>query len=339
MQQRSTLIPVVIALLFLSFVVCHATHAAESQVISLKFSTLFPAMHKVALLKADWCKEVEKRTNGKVKVDFFPGAILTPPAQTYDNVVKGIADIGETFASYTKGRFPLLEVIDLPLGYKNATQGTRLANDFYKKFKPKELDGVKVLFLHTAGPQDIFAKKPINKLEEIKGLKIRSTGTSAAIVLALGGAPVGMSMGEAYDAIARGVANGVVGPVEIIKGWKIGEVVSYGTIYGSRHTNAAFVIMNKNKWNALPPDVQKIIDQINEEFIEKQAKLWDELDKEGADLLAQKGGKLVTLSKEEDARWKTALKPILDDYVNNMKAKGLPGDEALKFCVEYLKAH
>ncbi len=339
MQQRRALLSVIIAILFL-FAACPSGNAAEGQpLVTLKFSTLFPAMHKVALLKADYCKEIEKRTNGRVKIDFFPGAILTPPAQTYDNVLKGIADMGETFASYTMGRFPLTEVIDLPLGYTSATQGTRLANAFFKKFKPKEFDGVKVLWLHTAGPQDIFTKKPVTRLEDMKGLKIRSTGTSAAIVLALGAAPVGMSMGEAYDAIARGVANGVVAPVESIKGWKLGEVVSYGAVSDSRHTNAAIIIMNKNKWNALPPDIQKIIDQVSEEFVEKQARLWEDLDKEGLEFLNQKGGKLNVLSPQEDARWKTRLKPILDDYVARMKAKGLPGDEALKFCMEGLKAH
>jgi TRAP-type C4-dicarboxylate transport system substrate-binding protein len=338
MKKLVTVISFAMALLFLFVVICPSGYAAE-KVITLKFSDLFPAMHKVALLKAEWCKEVEKRTDGRVKVDFFPGAILTPPAQTYDSVVKGIADVGESFASYTAGRFPLTEVIDLPLGYTSAYQSTKLVNEFYKKFKPKEWDAVQVMFFHTAAPQSICTKKPINKLEDMKGLKIRATGTSAAIVQALGAAPVGMSMGEAYDAISRGVVNGVVCPIEATKGWKLGEVVSYCTAYESRHTNAAFVIMNKNKWNALPRDIQQIIEKINEEFIEKQGKLWDELDKEALDFFTQKNGTVIKLPAQEDARWKKQLQPILDDYVKSMKAKGLPGEEALKFALEYLKTH
>ena len=338
MKHAVKIMVVLITFLFL-FSVGSATGFAADKVITLKFSCLFPAMHKVALLKAEWCKEVEKRTNGRVKIDFFPGAILTPPAQTYDSVIKDIADIGETFASYTAGRFPLTEAIDLPLGYKTGLQGTKLANAFYKKFKPKELDSVKVLFLHTAGPQILCTKKPVNKLEDVKGLKVRSTGTSAAIVQALGGAPVGMSMGEAYDAISRGVVNGVIGPVEIIKGWKIGEVLNSCTVYGSSPCNAALVIMNKAKWNSLPPDIQKIIDQIDEEYIDKAGKLWNELDKEGEDLLIQKGGKVITLPAEEQGRWKAKLQPIIEDYVKNMKAKGLPGDEAVKFNMDFLRTY
>jgi TRAP-type C4-dicarboxylate transport system substrate-binding protein len=311
------------------------TYAAE-QVTTLKFSCQFPAVHKVALLKVEWGKEVEKRTNGKVKVEVYPGAVLTPPAQTYDSVKKGIAHVGETFASYTSGRFPLTEAVDLPLGYKSALQGTRLANAFYKQFKPKEFDDVQVMFFHTAAPQIVCTKTPVYKLEDLKGMKIRSTGTSSQIVQALGAAPVAMSMGEAYDALSRGVVNGVVGPVEVIKGWKLGEVVNNCTSYGSAHVNAAFVIMNKGKWNTFPKDIQKIIEQVNEEFAEKQGKLWDELDKEGEDLLIKQGGKLIKLSKEEDARWKAAVKPLLDDYVKNSKAKGLPGDEALKFVQDFV---
>ena len=85
--------------------------------------------------------------------------------------------------------------------------------------------------------------------------------------------------------------------------------------------------MNKNKWNSLPKDIQQIIEKINEEYIEKQGKLWDELDKEALDFFTQKKGKVITLSKEEDARWQKLLQPILEEYVKNMKAKGLPGEE------------
>ena len=97
--------------------------------------------------------------------------------------------------------------------------------------------------------------------------------------------------------------------------------------------------MNKAKWNALPADVKQIIQKINEEWIEKQGKVWDEIDQEGKQLMSQAGKKIIPLSKEEDARWGKAVRPILDEYVAQAKAKGLPGDEALKFCQDYIKAN
>jgi TRAP-type C4-dicarboxylate transport system substrate-binding protein len=338
MKQSVRNVLVILIGLFLFWFICPGSYAQE-KVITLKLSNFFPATNRISILMDQWCKEVDKRTNGRVKVTQFPGGTLTPPAQTYDGVVRGIADIGLSFASYTMGRFPLTEVIDLPLGYKTGYVGAKLANEYYKKFKPKEFDEVKVLFFHTSPPHTLFTKKAINNLEDLKGLKIRSTGTSAKVVQALGGAPVAMPMSESYDSLSRGIAEGIVCPFEPMKGFKLAEVVSSCTLYGSAFEQAAYVVMNKEKWNGLPPDIQKIIEKINKEWVENLGRLWDELNKEGKEVFIQRGGKIIVLSKEEDARWAKLLRPILDEYLKNMKAKGLPGEEALKFCTEYLKTH
>ncbi len=312
---------------------------AQEKAITLNLSNFFPPDNKISIAMDQWCKEVEKRTNGRIKVTQFPSGTLTPPAQTYVGVIKGVADIGLSFFSYTMGRFPLTEVLDLPLGYKSGYVGAKLANEYYKKFKPKEIDEVKVLFLTTSPPHMLFAKKPVNNLEDLKGLKIRSTGTSAKVVQALGGAPVAMPMSDAYDALSKGVVQGIIGPYEPMKGFKLAEVVNHSTEYGSAYVGSNYVVMNKAKWNALPADIQKIIEMIDDEWIEKMGRLWDDLDKEGKEVFIQKGGKVAVLSKEENGRWSERLRPILDEYVKDMKSKGLPGDEALKFCVDFLKAH
>jgi TRAP-type C4-dicarboxylate transport system substrate-binding protein len=214
-----------------------------------------------------------------------------------------------------------------------------MASEYFKKFKPKEFDEVKVAYLATSPPHFVFSKKPVNNLEEMKGLKIRSTGTSAKVVQALGGAPVGMPMGEAYDALSKGVAEGIVCPYEPMKGYNLAETVSSCTQYEQVYANVSFVAINKDKWNLISKADQQAIEKINEEWAERHAKLWDELNVEGKEVFAQKGGKTIMLSKEENARWSARLRPILDEYVKDMKAKGLPGDEALKFCLDYLKAN
>lgn len=333
--MRRTMLFVLIVVLSSVWLVCSPTYA-QDKAISLKLANFFPPDNKISVVMDQWCKEVEKRTNGAVKVTQFPGGTLTPPAQTYISVTRGVTDIGLSFFSYTMGRFPLMEALDLPLGYRSAYVATKLANEFYKKFKPKELDEVKVLFLTTSPPHMLFAKKPVKNLEDLKGLKIRSTGTSAKVVAALGGTPVSMPMSEAYDALSKGVAQGIIGPYEPMKGFRLAEVVDNSTEYGSAYVNANYIVMNKDKWNSLPANIQKIIEQINDEWVEKMGKLWDELDKEGKDVFLQKGGKVVVLSKEENAKWSAKLRPILDEYVAGMKAKGLPADEALKFCQDYL---
>lgn len=304
----------------------------------LNYSIFFPAPHKNTILAKEWADEIGKRTNGKFQITMFPGGTLTPADKCYDGVVKGISDIGMSVLSYTMGKFPLTEVIDLPLGYKSGVGATKLINEYYKKFKPKELSEVQVMYLHAHGPGILHTKKAVNKLEDLKGVKIRSTGTVAKIVSALGGTPVAMPMPETYDALSRGVADGVMCPIESLQGWKLGEVIKSTTEdFGAAYTIAFFVVMNKEKWDAIPPETQRIIEKINEEWIEKTGKSWDEIDKSGREFTLKLGNKIIPLSKEEDGRWTQAVRPMFDEYVKNMKAKGLPGDEALKFCMDRLK--
>ncbi len=320
------------------FITAMSAIPGHCKTVELTYSIFFPATHGNTILATEWAKEIEKRTNGAVKINMFPGATLTPPDQCYDGVVKGISDIGMSVLSYTKGRFPLTEVIDMPLGYKSGLQVTRLCNAYYDKFKPKELDDVKVMYLHGHGPGILNTKKPVDKMEELKGMKIRCSGTSAKVAAALGAAPVAMPQNEAYDALQKGVVDGVLSPIETLKGWKFAEVVKSTTQnFGSAYSLAFFVVMNKKKWESLPKEAQAVIEEVNKEWIEKTGKAWDQMDKEGAEYTLSKGNKIIPLSKEEDERWAKAVSPIMDEYVTAMKAKGLPGDEALNFCREWLK--
>jgi TRAP-type transport system periplasmic protein len=322
----------------LSFLLIGVGHS-QTKTFNLTYSIFFPATHTHTLLATEWAKEIEKRTNGAVKITMFPGATLTPANQCYDGVVKGISDIGMSVLSYTAGRFPLMEVIDMPLGYKTGYQATRLCNVFYHKFQPKELDDVKVMYLHGHGPGILNTQdKKITKLEELKGMKIRCTGTTAKLVSHWGAAPVAMPQTETYDAVQKGVVDGLMSPVETMKGWKFAEVTKYTTLnYGSAYSMAFFVVMNKQKWNALPKDIQATIQKVNEEWIEKTGKTWDEIDKVGWEFAKAKGHQFVPLSKQEDERWANAARPIFSEYAQAMKAKGLPGEEALKFCFDWLK--
>jgi len=313
---------------------------AQTKPVELSYSIFFPASHKHAVLASEWAKEIGEKTNGRVKITLFPSGTLTPADKCYDGVVKGISDIGMSCFGYTRGKFPLTEVIDLPLGYKSGAAATKLINEYYIKLKPRELAEAKVMYLHAHGPGFLHTKKAVYKLEDVKGMKIRSTGLSAKVVSALGGIPVAMPMGETYDALSRGVAEGSMAPIESLEGWKWGEVVKFTTqSYGSAYSTGFFVVMNMEKWNALPPDIQKVIEKANGEWAEKTGKLWDEIDKSGREFSLKLGNKIISLPKEEDARWARAVKPILDEYTANMKGKGLPGGEALKFCLERLEKH
>ena len=338
-MSKSKIGRVLLFVLFVSMcMVGLPNYSAAQKVISLNYSNFFPAPHKHSINAEQWCKEVEKRSNGKVKIAYFPGGTLTPAAQTYDNVVKGIADIGFSCFAYTRGKFPLTEAVDLPLGYKNGMTPTRMINAYYAKFKPKELDDVKVLYLHAHGPGLLHTKKPVNKLEDVKGMKIRATGLASKIVTAVGGSPVGTTQPETYDALRTGVADGALSPLEALQGFKWGEVIKYTTLdYAAGYSTGMFVVMNKTKWNSLPPDVQKVFTDVSREWIDKTGALWDQIEQEGKDYTLKRGNKIIQLSPEENAKWGARVKPLIDDYVKSTKAKGLPGDEVIKFCLDYLK--
>ena len=337
-MKRGGFAYVLASVLIASFLAAPACFAAD-KVVTLKVANWFPITHQQSVLLEAWCKDVEKKTNGKVKANYYPGGTLVPAPQAYDAVTKGISDVGNHVLGYTVGRFPLFEVIDLPHGYPNNVIATKLANAFYNKFKPKEFDDVKVLWFHAQGPGLVHTKsKPINKLEDLKGLKMRTYGSNAKLMGYLGGAPVAMPMTDVYDALSRGVADGLMCSYEALEGFRTGEQIKYCTEnYGTSYTACFVVAMNKNKWNSLSPDVQKAIDDLSREYITKYEVMWDTIEKSGKQYMLKRGATIISLSKAEEARWIEKAQPVYDDYVNRMKAKGLPGAEALKFVRDYLK--
>jgi TRAP-type transport system periplasmic protein len=325
---------------FVAFVFCMMSIPVQAQekTMKLRLSTMWPAQHPLSVLFGEWGKDVEKATAGRVTVTVFAANTLSPPMQVYDNTVKGIVDIGTNLLAYSPGRLPLSEVLQQPLGYKSGLQATRLANAYYKKFKPKEFNDVQVMFLHGAAPGFIFTKKPVKSTDEVKGLRIKANAENADIVKLLGAAPVTMPVTEAYDSLSRGVIDGTLFPIEALQGFKIAEVVK--TVienYGVSYMTSMYCIMNKDKWNGISPADQKAIEKINDEYAEKFGNKWVQLDKAAEEFAKSKGVTFVTVSKAEEAATAKKMQPILEDYVKMTKSKGLPGDEALKFAQDFLK--
>ncbi len=169
-------------------------------------------------------------------------------------------------------------------------------------------------------------------MEDMKGLKFRGHGTSALVVKALGGTPVPKPMPETYQMLQKGVVDGAVYPFEANKGWKLGEVTDYCTAdFSAAYTTSFFVVMNKDKWNSLSPENRKIIEQINSEWIIKHGEAWDTSDAEGIVFLLNQGSQIIGLDSKEAARWKKAVAPIIEEYVEKTTAKGLPGREIVDF--------
>lgn len=302
-----------------------------ARTIQLTYSIFFPPTHGQCQAAMSWAAEIEERTAGQVKIQVFPTGTLTQPQQCYDGVVKGISDIGMSAFAYTRGRFPAMEALDLPLGYPDGMTATRTANAFYDQFRPEELKEVKVLYLHGHGPGLLHTKEPVRSIEDLQGLKIRSTGLSARIVESLGGVAVAMPQNAAYEALQKGVVEGTFSPIETLKGWKQGEVIKYTTDAPSiGYTTAMYVVMNRDKWEKLPADVQQVFEAVSQEWIDVHGATWDKDDAAGREFTLSLGNQIVTLSDEENARWEKAVQPILDSYAAAVNEKGLPGDDYVR---------
>ena len=291
---------------------------AEAAPTKLTFSIFFPPTHGQTKAAMDWAKEIEKRTGNKVQITVFPGGTLTNAKQCYSGVVKGISDIGFSLFAYTRGRFPVMAAVDLPMGYPDGKTASRVAHEFVKTFNPKELHDVKVLYIHAHGPGLLHTKKPVNKIDDLKGMKIRATGFSAKVVKALGGVPVAMPQGGTYEALQKGVVEGTFSPMEVLKGWKQAEVVKSTTeCYSVGYTTTFFVVMNLDKWNALPAEVKKVFDEVSEKYVDIHGQVWDSTDEEGRKYTESLGNKIIPLSDDESARWRKAVEPAIKDFIAN----------------------
>ncbi len=292
--------------------------SAQAAPVDLTFSIFFPPTHGQAIAAMDFAKEIEKRTDGKVQITTFPGGTLTKAPQCYDGVVKGISDLGNSCFAYTRGRFPVMAAVDLPMGYPSGMVATRVAHEFAKSVNPKELQDVKVLYIHAHGPGLLHTKKPVRTLEDLKGMKIRCTGLAAKVVEALGGVPVAMPQGDTYEALQKGVVEGTFSPMEVLKGWKQAEVIKYTTeCYSVGYTTAMFVVMNKAKWNSLPADVKGVIEELSESWVLIHGQTWDVTDEEGRNYTRKLGNQLISLSDAESAKWANAVESVIDNYVSN----------------------
>jgi TRAP-type C4-dicarboxylate transport system substrate-binding protein len=318
---------------------------AGAEAIKLSFANYMPVLHINVPLMQKFCEDVNKRTGGKVEISQYPGGTLLNAPKMAAGVAAGIADIGLAHCSYSRGRFPVMELTELPLGAPSSFILTHAINDFYAKFKPREWDAFHPLMFSASPPSSIQTlAKPVRTLEELKGLKIRGTGRSGEVVKALGATVVPIEMMDMYESLRRGVMDGNMGPYEQLKSFRTGEVLKYHTtayMAGSGYT--FYVIFNKARWNSLPADVQKVFTDVSAEYIDKWAIEWNKTDIDGREFFHSKGGQTIEIAPSEVARWSKAVEPVIADYKKDMVSKGFKAADVdawvtvLKERIEYWK--
>ncbi|PLX45243.1 MAG: C4-dicarboxylate ABC transporter substrate-binding protein [Deltaproteobacteria bacterium] len=312
---------------------------------TLTYANFPPAPTFPCVQMEEWKKKVEAATEGKVKVDTFPGSTLLGAKNMMDGVIDGIADIGCLAFPYQPGRFPLLEGVDLPIGFTNSKVANAVLWDLFVKYNPESLKKVKVLALFTAPPADIMSKDPIRKIEDLKGYELRATGAGVKPLELLGAIPVAMPMSETPDALQKGVVKGVLSSTDILKDFKFAETCKFVTDTNFQ-TTAFGVVMNMDKWNALPDDVKKVFDGLAKEHSMWTGKYVDDHGDESIAWSKENHNlEVISLTATQYKEWHDMMSPITDAWLERTSAKDLPAKEFLadllslkeKYEAEYAK--
>lgn len=308
--------------LFIVLLPFFAQNSMAAGTVEIKVSNYFPITAAQSKICEEFIKSIEEQAKGKVKFSYFGGGSLLTATRMVDGVLQGISDIGLSNLAYTPGRFPVSDVLNLPLGFPNAWVATRVANDFYRKYRPKEWDNLHILTLHTCGPKFILTrKKPILKLEDFKGVTLRGYGYEADLISALGGTPRAVPMPETYDALMKGVVDGATMPLESLKQWRLAEVIKHVTeCWEIGKVETFYLIMNKASFDKLPPDVKKLFNEYP--FEERFAEMWLKVDEEGKRYGTEKGVKFYSVPKDELPRWQAAAGQVNEKFVKSMTSAG-----------------
>ena len=193
-----------------------------------------------------------------MSIKTYPGGTLLGAKEMMDGVIAGQADVGNLCMAYQPGRFIVTNATSLPLGIPNARIGSLALWDLYKKHQPKAFSKVKVLTMFTTAPANIMSKKAVRSLDDIQGMDLRASGGAAQILKAWGANQVGMPMSATPEALQKGVVQGLFSSLEVMKDLKFAESCKYVTMTDTVIYPFA-VVMNMDRWKALPPDVQKVI--------------------------------------------------------------------------------
>jgi TRAP-type C4-dicarboxylate transport system substrate-binding protein len=320
---------------------------AAAQDVTLRLHQFLPPPATVPkhILKP-WAQSVEEATGGKLKIEHYDAMALggRPPA-LMDQAIDGVADIVMTVVGYTPGRFPKTEVFELPFMMTSPVATSKAFQEMVETdLQDGEYKDVKVLGAWVHGPGVIHANRPVNKVEDMSGLKLRGpTRVINDMLKELGATPVGMPLPAIPEALSKGVVSGTVIPWEVTPAIKLSELVDNHTEFTgdeALYTATIIMVMNKAKYDSLPADIRAAIDAESGLKLSEFASqiMWDK-DAAGRAIAEKAGNNIIQLSAEEVARFKAASQPVIDRWVAEMDAKGIDGKALIAEAKALIKKH
>lgn len=322
----------------LIFVVGLST-AALAQEVTLKFEHFMPAVsieHRTWL--APWAERIGRASDGRIKVEVYPSMQLGGKApQLFDQTKDGVVDIAWVVAGYTPGRFPRMEVFELPwLAHVEAARTSKAAWDFFAVYGQEETKDVKVLAVFAHGKGTLFTKDKVVKLPgDLAGLKIRvPTRTINSTLTLLGASPQGIPAPAVAEALSKGVVDGVMFPYEVVPAFKVDELTNQVTEFmGDRalYTAVFMLVMNKARYEALPPDLKAVIDANSGASLSAEiGEQFDAWDIPGREAVAKHGATVTKIDGADLAAWKAATAPVTQDWIAARDKAGDKGAELVK---------
>lgn len=307
--------------------------AANAQEFTLKLHHLLPPIaHAHKNMLVPWAKKIEDESGGRIKIDIYPAMQLGgKPPQLADQARDGVVDIVWTLPGYTPGRFTKTEVFELPFMH-SSTVATNLAiNDFMQRHGDEYSD-YKIIAMHVHAGQLFHSIKPIRTVDDIKGLKIRTpTRTGGWLIEAMGATPIGAPVPKIPEMLSKGVVDAVLIPYEITLPLKVDELVDYHTELDDPkttriNTSTFMIAMNKASYEALPADLQKVIDDNSGMNIARWlGEIWDKAEGPGRKKAAA-SGEIIKMAPAEVAKLRAMVEqPVIDRWIADVTAKGIDG--------------
>jgi len=325
-----------------------ALSGLAQQALTLKFHTFMSPTSNVWLaMHKPWMEKVEKESGGRIKFEGYPAMQLGgTPVQLYDQVKDGVVDVVWTLPGNTAGRFPRIEVFELPFIMSNAEATSKAYWEYVQTVAPDEFKDTQVLALQVHGPGVIHTvDKPVKSIADMRGLKLRApTRQVTKLMGVLGATPVGMPLPQIPDALSKGTITGCVIPWEVVPSVKVNELTKFHAEFdpagGSLYTTTFVMAMNKAKYNSLAPDLKKVID--NNSGMATSAwlgKVQQGNDVPGRKTASDRGNTIYTVSAAEAQEFRRKSRTVEVEWVEDMNKKGFDGKKLLDTARNLIEKH
>ena len=321
---------------------------AAAQEVTLKVHHFWaPTAMGPSTILVPWCDKIAKESNNRMKCQIYPAMQLGgAPPQLIDQVKDGVADIVWTLPGYTAGRFPMMEVFELPFMSTSAEATSQAAWDYYTQFGNKEFPGIKALAIHVHDNGYIHTvNKQVKVMADFKGLKMRApTRQTNKMLGALGATPVAMPLPALGDALSKGVVDGYLLPWEVIPSIKAHEFTKFESETDPKaralYTAVFIFAMNQAKYDSLPPDLKKVIDANSGASLSKAiGAQWDASAPPARKVAADRGNTFYVIPASELENWQKATANLPDDWVKDVAAKGQDGKVLLQAAKDLIKKY